>query len=80
MAKIDSKCVLPCGLLHPFTAASALPLRCAAGPCRGSAGVPVRMSGGERQMKGAGEVYYISDDEDSGGDEEATPGASMVAV
>lgn len=38
--------------------------------------MPVRMSGGERQMKGAGEIDYISDEEDGGGDEEATPGAS----
>lgn len=44
--------------------------RRATGPCQRSTGVPVRMSGVEQQMKEAGGIYY------SGGDEEATYGAS----
>lgn len=48
--------------------ASVLPLRRATGSCQRCAGVPVRMSGVEQQMKEAGGIYY------SGGDEEATPG------
>lgn len=70
MAKIDSKSVALCGSFSRSPAASVLPHRRATGPCRRSAGVPVRMSGVEQQMKEAGGIY------DSGGDEEATSGAS----